>query len=259
MQEAVSDILIARTRQAEGMNRMLVVSFAAHATLIAAFVLVPPEWRTGRALTQPNLMDISLGGTPGVDSGGMTPLSGRPVQTVTEARPSPIATPAAAPKPEMIESTAKPTPKPPVKPVEKPADSKGRTPTAGREIKTGAANVDTPGAAAVPFGGLSTSSAGDGQAYTDYANFCCPAYLNTLVQIVRRNWNEKQGSAGLVLMKFTILRDGRIINIEHEKASGQFMLDRESQRVLSITQLPPLPREFPDERLTVHLYFNYRR
>jgi len=258
MQEAVSDILIARAQQPEGMSRMLAVSLTAHLTLLAAFMLVPAEWRSGRAPTQPSLMQISLGGSVGVDSGGMTPISGRPVQTVTpEARPSPVAP--AAPKPEMVESTTKPTPRPPVKPVEKPADSKSRTPTAGREIKSGSANVDTPGAVAVPFGGLSTSSAGDGQAYTDYANFCCPAYLQTLIQLIRRNWNQNQGSSGMVLMKFSILRDGRIVDIEHEKASGQYMLDTEAKRALSKTILPPLPREFPEERLTVHLYFNYRR
>ena len=258
MQEAVSDILVVRAREADGMSRMLAVSLAAHLTLIAGFVLAPAEWRSGRTPTQPSLMQISLGGSAGVDSGGMTPLAGRPVQAVTEEKPSPIATPA-APKPEMIESTAKPTPRPPTKPVEKPADSKSRKPTAGKEIKSGAANVDTPGAVAVPFGGLSTSSAGDGQAYTDYANFCCPAYLQTLVQLIRRNWNQNQGSSGMVLMKFAILRDGRIVDIEHEKASGQFLLDQEAKRALSKTILPPLPREFPEERLTVHLYFNYRR
>jgi TonB family protein len=63
----------------------------------------------------------------------------------------------------------------------------------------------------------------------------------------------------MVLMKFVVLRDGRIVEIEHEKASGQFMLDAEAKRALSKTILPPLPRDFPEERLTVHLYFNYRR
>jgi hypothetical protein len=50
-----------------------------------------------------------------------------------------------------------------------------------------------------------------------------------------------------------------VTNVEVEKPSGQYVLDAEAKRALTISQLPPLPREFPEDALTVHLYFHYTR
>jgi TonB family protein len=258
MHEAVSDILIARARQGDDMNRALMVSLLLHATLLTVIAFAPRDWLNTSARPESNPLIINLGPAVGPDSGGMTSISARPVQAAEPEAKTP--TPPAAKQPETID----PEPSKPIartaKPVAKPVDkSTARKPTTGPEVKTGAAATDIPFGAATPVPGLSTGGAGDGSAYTDYANFCCPAYLQTLVQLIRRNWNQNQGSAGMVLMKFSILRDGRIVDVEHEKKSGQFLLDQEAQRAVSKTILPPLPREFPEERLTVHLFFNYKR
>jgi outer membrane biosynthesis protein TonB len=51
-----------------------------------------------------------------------------------------------------------------------------------------------------------------------------------------------------------------ISDIVLERSSGFAALDLESQRALSLTrQLPPLPAQFPDSTLTVHLSFQYQR
>ena len=44
MQEAVSSILIGRSRQADGLNRMVVVSLVVHGVLLTTLVLVPRDW-----------------------------------------------------------------------------------------------------------------------------------------------------------------------------------------------------------------------
>jgi TonB family protein len=260
MQEAVSDILLARSRDTDGMSRMLMVSLAAHAVLIVGLVAAPDTWLSSHVEDSENVMMISIGGVAGPDAGGMTPIAGRAVQRVAEPEAKPRDVRPAPETPKMVEPTPAAKPAPRIKPVEKPAErSTSRTPTSGAEVKSGAAAANT-GGAAVPFGGLSTTSGGGtGAAYTDYANFCCPSYLNTMVQLIQRNWNQNQGATGTVLMKFTVLRDGRIVNIEHEKPSNIFLLDTEAQRALAKTTLPALPREFPDDRLTVHLYFQYKR
>jgi protein TonB len=207
-----------------------------------------------------------LSGGAGPDTGGMTPISGRPVQVEAppEARPTPVAPPAAKP-PEMVapEPKAKPAPKTPAKSVEKPVDkSASRKPTAGPQIKAGDARADT-GGQPIPFGGLTRPGGGatsNSGAYTDYANFCCPAYLNQMTDLIRRNWNPNQGATGEVLLKFTINRDGSLTNIQVEKSSGNALLDLESQRAMAKTRaLPPLPREFTESTLTVHLGFDYHR
>jgi TonB family protein len=226
---------------------------------MAAAVLSPVEWFSSRVEVKPDMMTISIGGVQGPDTGGLTPISGRAVQTVAppEARPRDAAP---APKaPEMIEPAPVKTPPRTGKPIEKPADkAPARKPTSGAEIKEGAARANT-GGAETAFPGLTAAGGGDGQAFTDYANFCCPTYLNTLVQLIRRNWNPNQGAAGMVLMKFTVRSDGRIVDIEHEKRSDIYLLDTEAQRALTKTALPPLPREFPDDQLIVHLWFQYKR
>jgi TonB family protein len=191
----------------------------------------------------------------------MTPISAKAVQEV--APPAPLrADPPPAPKaPEMVApAPAKAAPKPP-KPIEKPADkSSARRPTVGPEIKSGAAASDTKGAPAIPFGGLTTGGgAGDG-VKLDVENFCCPAYIGTMRDLIRQNWNRNQGAAGRVQVKFTIVRDGALTKVEVENGGNAPMLEMEAQRaVLKTRQLPPLPREFTESTLTVHLIFDYQR
>lgn len=265
MHEAVSDILIERARETDGVSRMVLVSLFAHAALIAVLVVMPTRWRSSSMSADVTPMMITLSGGTGPDAGGMTPISGRPVQVEapTEARPASIAPP--APKaPEMVapEPTARPVAKTPAK-VEKPVEkSSARKPTSGPEIKAGDARADT-GGAPIPFGGLTRPSGGgtpNNGAYTDYANFCCPAYLNQMTDMIKKNWTQNQGASGQVQMKFTIRRDGLITDVLVEKPSGISLLDLESQRaILKTRMLPALPREFTENSLTVHLIFEYHR
>ena len=260
MREAVSDILIERARVADGMSRMFAVSIIAHAALLTAMVLVPSLWRSA---TGPDaaVMTISIGGTEGPETSGMTSISDRPVQAVAppNAKAEPDVPP--APKvPEMVEPDRVAKPAITSKPVQKPSDkSSTRKPTTGAEIKTGDARVKT-GGAAIPFGGLAQGGGGTGGVQLDVQNFCCPEYIQTMVQRIRQSWNANQGASGEVWVKFTIRRDGMLTQVEVEKPSGQAMLDLESRRAVLMTrQLPPLPAQFTEPHLTVHLAFNYRR
>ncbi len=264
MHEAVSDILIDRARAADGMSRMVMASLFAHAVLIATLVLLPANWRSGSVPAEVTPMMITLSGGTGPDAGGLTPIAGRAVQAIAppDVAPRPETPPAPKP-PEMVapEPAPKPIAKP--KPTEKPADrSNARKPTTGPEIKTGDARADT-GGAPIPFGGLTRPSGGGQQssgATTDYANFCCPAYLTQMTDLIKRNWNQNQGASGQVKVKFTVRRDGTLFDVQVEEPSQQALLDLESQRaILKTRQIPALPREFTENTLTVHLIFEYHR
>jgi TonB family protein len=264
LREAVSDVLAERAAEADGVSRTVLLSVGAHATVIAAIVLMPASWRSVSIPAEVTPMMISLQGGTGPDAGGITPISGRPVQAVAppDARPK-AETPPAPKPPEMVAPSEKPLPRPPLKATEKPIDkSSSRKPTTGPQIKTGDARADT-GGAPIPFGGLTNPSGGgaaSSAAFTDYANFCCPAYLNQMTDMIKRNWTQNQGASGQVQVKFTIARDGRLSNVVVEKPSNISLLDLESQRaVLKTAQLPPLPREFTESTLTVHLVFDYQR
>ncbi|HSC28065.1 MAG TPA: energy transducer TonB [Vicinamibacterales bacterium] len=259
----MSDILLVRSREAEGLQRMILWSLAGHLVLVILLALMPSEWRTARAEPESTPMVISLGGPPGPDAGGQNPVAGRAVQVVAPDPKLPFA-PAPAPKmPEMTvpEAPPKPAPRPAPKPPAKPAErSSSRKPTAGEEIKAGAARVET-GGAAVPFGGLSTGGAGGGGArVSGLENFCCPEYITTMEQMIRRYWNPRQGVAGRVVVKFTIRRDGMLTNVEVTQPSNNFLLDSESRRaILTLQRLPPLPEPYTEPLLTIHLTFEYQR
>ena len=81
MHEAVSDVLLDRAREADGINRMVLVSLLAHTILIAALVVMPAGWRSPStsADVTPMMITLSNAGT-GPDAGGRNPISGRPVQ-----------------------------------------------------------------------------------------------------------------------------------------------------------------------------------
>jgi TonB family protein len=155
-----------------------------------------------------------------------------------------------APAPEVVSKA---------KPVEKPVDkSAARKPSTGAELKIGPARVETRGAE-VPFGGLASGGGGTGGARIE-GDFCCPEYIETMKRMIYANWNQHQGSMGLVEVKFTIRRDGMMTNVAVEKTSGNPLLDLESRRSVLVTQrLPPLPEQFTRPTLTVYLIFEYKR
>lgn len=262
MREAVSDVLASRAKEAEGLSRMVLYSLIAHAVLVTAIAFLPAGWiSTPREEARTPVM-ISLNGSPGQDTGGQTQIAGRRVQEVGPTVRQPFTPPPASRAPEMTVPEPAPV-KPERKPreIEKPAArTNTRKPITGEEVRSGASRVDT-GGAAVPFGGLSTSG-GTGLSASSLGieNFCCPEYINLMIQSIRRNWNEEQGAAGSVIVKYTIRRDGVLTQFEVTKPSGNFILDQESLRAIVKTkQLPPLPQEYTGQTLTIHLTFEYER
>lgn len=259
--DAVTEILLDRSREADKVTQMVIVSLIAHAVFIGAVAFLPARFGETRQNNE-RVMNISLAGAPGPVQ-GRNPISAKAVQ---EVAPDPAKartdTPPALAKPEMIEpiKTAKAAPKAPAKPEPKKDEPqlRGSRPTQGAEVKAGSAKVDTQGA--IPFGGgLATGGAGLPGAYTDYADFCCPEYLKTMSTLIYGNWQQKQGQDGSNVLTFTVRRDGTIVDIKVDQGTNQF-LNLASQRALIVTkQLPPLPAAFKPDHLTVHLVFQYKR
>jgi TonB family protein len=258
--DAVTQIVTVRSREADGLQRMVGASVAAHVALMIAIALAPASW-FGASTTPPeNVMMISLGGAPGPRDGGMTTMGGRPIQQATPVETKraiePIRPPAAR-QPEMVEPRKTAPKKAETKTAAEAKDPRGRTPTKGEEVRPGSAVAET-------FGrgqgfGLSSGGGGTGS-YLDTANFCCPEYIATMVDLIRRNWDYKQQSAGTAIVKYTIQRDGTITNVIVEKSSGYPTLDFLASRALQATRrLPPLPNAFTEPSLTVHLVFEYQR
>jgi TonB family protein len=108
--------------------------------------------------------------------------------------------------------------------------------------------------------GLSSSGGAGGAVSVDAVDFCCNEYLEQMVAIIHRHWEQNQGVIGTTIMKFTIRRDGVIEQVQVERQSGFLTLDLASQRALALTKrLSPLPQQYTNPTLGVHMKFEYQR
>ena len=139
-------------------------------------------------------------------------------------------------------------PKPPPMPPTRP-------PVTGTQVNAGNTTADT-GAkgqgAGLTFGG-ENGFGGE----TDLQGFCCPEYLQGILDVISGSWNKNQPERGKTVLKFTIQRDGRITNVIVETSSGVGVLDRASKAALDQARLPRLPQGYTREMLTIHLTFPY--
>ncbi len=262
----VTDVLRDRMQEPGGLPVTALVSLLLHAALGAALIVGPMRWLAPRAEEQRPVMTISLGGAgTGPQAGGLTSIGARPVQT-TEPAPKreAVRAPAAA-VPEMTVPIAKTPPakaaKAPSKPTEAVApipDATSKTLARGDELRTGTAVAET-GARGKGFG-LSTGGAAGSGTTLDVGDFCCPEYVLLMNEKIFGNWNQKAEVAGLVIVKFTIQRDGRLTAVAVEQSSTYDALDFSARRAVELTrQLTPLPAAYPNPTLTVHVRFPYTR
>jgi TonB family protein len=256
----VTDILRDRMQEPSGFERMVTLSVLAHVVLAAGIFFAPGGW-IGHRENLREVMTISLGGGgEGPLNGGFTTIGGRPVQAVTPPDEPPkreAVRPPAAKAPEMTLPTkaAKSARGADVK--QAPDEARGRTPTKGAQITQGSSIAET-GARGQGFG-LSTGGGPGAGSTLDVADFCCPEYVATMVERIRSVWVWRQGTTGSVLVKFTIQRDGRTTDYAVERSSGSPVLDLAAMRAVAQTRsLPPLPAQFPNPTLTVHLNFEYQ-
>jgi TonB family protein len=254
--DAVSEVLIARSSGNGGLSSMLGASAMAHLVLVALFVLLPAAWFGAETKPPETIMQVSLGGPIGPDTGGLNTLGGRPIQQLAEtAKAITPVRPPAAKTPEMIEPTKAPPKKtPPNKADAK--DPRSTTPTKGKEIEKGSAVAETRGQGFST--GLSSGGGGTG-GYLEVSNFCCPEYLATMRSQILANWDSRQGTVGVVHMRFVIQKDGRIVDISVQRSSGVQTLDLFARRALMLAKLPPLPAAYTEQALAVHLFFEYQR
>jgi TonB family protein len=261
----VSDILRDRMQEPSGLSRMVSASLLLHGLLAVALLLAPRGFLMRAGDAPRAVMTISLGGGGGgPQNGGMTSIGARAVQQEAPPEPQQKREPVRPPASKTPEMTV---PKANAKPVkaaaaptvkQAPDDARGRTPTKGPETRSGNAVAET-GARGQGFG-LSTSGGAGSGSSLDVADFCCPDYLVVMIERIRSSWVQQAEVAGAVVVKFTIERDGRITMPSVERSSGYSTLDLNAQRAVVVTRgLPPLPSQFPNPTLTVHLNFQYQR
>jgi periplasmic protein TonB len=256
MIENVTDIIVARSREPEGLKTMIVWSVAAHIGLAVLAVM----WGGPRLDTAPRqVMMISLSGAPGPKTGGQTQIGGQAVQA--PAAPQEPVKPVPPPPAPKAPAMSLPNPKSPPRPQPKqaPPEATAKNVSTGEAPREGTTKVDT----RVRGQGFGLSSAGSNSPASsvtlDVSDFCCNEYIEQMVTMIRRSWDQNQGVVGSTTMQFTIQRNGTISSTQVERSSGFAVLDNSAMRALQLTRLPPLPAAFDNPTLTVHLRFDYTR
>ena len=107
-----------------------------------------------------------------------------------------------------------------------------------------------------------TLSAGSkfGGAAIDNASFDYPYWFVQAFGKIERNWRNPVFSNQPLscIIYFQVIRSGRIIKTEIEQSSGVDAFDGGCERAVNISQpLPPLPDQFADEIIGIHLEFPY--
>jgi TonB family protein len=238
----VTDVIVSRRTQQEPFNAMLIGSLIFHAALITGLLFGPLDWGVEAEVPR-TVMTISLTAGPPGPRTGITTEGGRavappPPEAVPKAMPPP------PPKPEMVvptETRRTPPAKPKVEEEPRPGVTKTETGVRGQGF------------------GLSAGGSGGSGVQLDVANFCCPEYIQQMVTLIQRNWQQNQGVSGNTVMYFIINRGGSIQGVKVERPSGFVALDLAAERALLITRLPELPPQYPNPTLPVHITFEYQR
>ncbi len=84
-------------------------------------------------------------------------------------------------------------------------------------------------------------------------------YLNILLNKINKNWHNPYQGQDVVLKSmvyFEVDKKGKIYNVRLEESSGDNIYNETTIRAVTLAKkLPPLPKEFADDYLKVHLEF----
>jgi len=198
------------------MKNTILLSFLMHVFIIAGIVLLPTT--TYRKPKMISVYQVALVSMPAI---------GKP-SSANAAHSSTLAPKQVVPmnKPEKIINKITPTIKPETQ------QGSQQEPTSG----SGTINIDT-------------------------KDFPFAYYLHILRYRIQENWDPpfQQSTADKkmnAIVGFRVLRDGKIVDVVLENSSGHFLFDQAAQRAVYLASpLPPLPDDFSDEQLTVHIEF----
>ena len=257
--DPVSNVLQTREGRREPFTPMVVVSAAAH---VAVFVVLALMSLNAASTPPPTVFMVSFTGSEGPRTGGANPMGARAVEQVAPPQPKKSPEPPPPPTPKMVvpeeRTVSKPRPETTTARVETPT-VKPPLP-GGDEVRPGSTRVETPTKGPGFNNGLSSGGGPSSGVSLDVSDFCCPDYIQQVVDRIKQSWKSEQGRLGTVIVRFTIHRDGSIDSAAVEQASGFAALDFEAQRAVQLTsRVERLPTRFTGEQLTVHLTFKYER
>ena len=233
-------------------QEMLAWSGAVHGLLFASLALASYLGASGPVLPAPNVgMFINLGESGPIHGAGG---GGSPTPPAPEPEPEPPKNEPKVVRPTVEQREELPAPDASVRKKprwEKPKQDSGLRGADAASAKS-AQLQGSSRAPGIEFGGVSGGSAFD-------QDFGYAYYGQQMVGRVHQHWQRTpvRGTT-VVIVRFTILKDGSVHNVEIEQSSGIPILDRNSTRAVMLADpMPPLPNSYPRDRVGVHLRFRY--
>ncbi len=254
----------------DSFKKAITISLSAH---VICFILIiisphlPKPKRTGMI----HYIPLNL-----VSGGGGGGGSGRPARRATPPAKKEtlrdLTTPQKA-KPESQSAMRYPTEKPKVEPkskTEKKAAITKPEPAPPEETEEGVPEGQGSGiGTGLRIGGGEGSGGGWGPGGPGggfgLASFPYTWYLNIITDRVSGNWFSSLVDPGVAgnfqtVIYFRIQKDGQITDVKVEQSSGLTPLDLSAMRAIrSSAPFPPLPRDYQDAYLAIHLIFEHSK
>ena len=115
-------------------------------------------------------------------------------------------------------------------------------------------------AAPPPPGRPSGSALGSGAVTLNVSDFPFAWYLSAIHRKVTEQWSARALEGRQPVAVFEIGRNGQVTKLSIEKSSGNPYYDQAALRAITgANPFPPLPEEFKEPFLRVHLGFNFDR
>ena len=248
----------------EAWYKMLAASLALHILVVASFSI--PIKSSSRKIDLSSAYSVSLVGSPSAGTGGPAPKAvnepapkaEKPVPAVREKQPAPSKRPVPAKKEEDAVSLSRQKTPAPSKTTKAELE---RLEDRIRNIRKQADQVDVaragPGTGTAGIGG-GVPFSGDGTGRP--LDPAMQRYLLDVWEKVKNAWNvpgmasHRKGLETIVVVK--IRRDGRIVDINIEKRSGNRVYDESILRVLrAVEPLPPIPSSLKTDSVEIGFRF----
>lgn len=97
-----------------------------------------------------------------------------------------------------------------------------------------------------------------GPVVADFSNFPYPWYITQVRESLWTAWTARMPSSGMLkcVVKFEITRKGAAKSVSIERSSGNRLFDNAAEAaVQNAGPFPPLPDDYYEDRLTVHVEF----
>jgi len=261
-------------------KRAVTISLCAHLAFLVLIIISPHLPRPSRkGLIHYIPLDMVVaGGGGGGGGGGRRPAAKAQVPPAKKETLRDLTTPQKAQpeeKPAMRYPVEKPKREPKAKTEKKTAITKPEPPPPDKTDQTGTSveasssqglgtGLRIGGGGGPGGGGFGPGGAGFGPG-GGLANFPYTYYLNIITDRVSSNWFSSLVDPGVsgsfqTILYFRIEKSGQIADVKIEQSSGMTPLDLSAVRAVKVSApFPPLPREYEEAYLGIHLIFEHSK